>query len=418
MKKNPFILFICLLALSCGKSNLNETIIPTQPEELLRSESEIRDIAMNSISIFSDNAGTKSSEKRISSIIPSSAGATKSELSSPVFYVVNFDDEDGFVIVGARSDSPEVIAYSDKGNYDGEHSEIEAFNIYMNEIGRQLESGSSIIDVPVTDHYQTFTRNSSENNSPLVSVAWHQHQPFNWYCSSPFDNNVPAGCVAVAIAQIMSAYSYPASISLSYPNASTSSQTLDWEEMKLSSHCTAVHTNSCVACTQLATLLREIGNRVHMSYGAGGSGANSALYAQSTLASFGYKSSSYKDYSLSSVMSSLDAKHPVYIRASNSDNEGHAWIVDGSKYTCTEKTTYLVSNTSRTEVAREYVKNWYLHFNFGWGGSSDGYYIACKREHGSGTIIVGGSYDDYPVSMFTGTDGFNQNVKIISDICL
>lgn len=51
MKKNSFILLICLLALSCGKSDLNETIIPTQQGELLRSEAEIRDIAMNSVTV-------------------------------------------------------------------------------------------------------------------------------------------------------------------------------------------------------------------------------------------------------------------------------------------------------------------------------------------------------------------------------
>lgn len=421
MKKHFLtILFILLAFLSCKKANLSngEEAISSSPQnELLRSETEIRDIAMASISVFSNNAETKCSEKRISSIIPS-AGTTKSEVVSPAFYVVNFDNEDGFVIVGARHDSPEVIVYSDKGNYDGKHSEIEAFNIYIDEIEGQLASASSDIDIPTPDYYQTLTRETSEDNNPLISVAWHQCQPFNWYCSSPFDNNVPAGCVAIAIAQIMSVYSSPASISLTYPNASNSTQTLEWTGMKQSSHYTAVHTNSCAACTQLATLLREIGNRVHMSYGVGGSGANSALYAKSALASFGYKSSDYKDYSLTSVMNSLDAKHPVYIRAGNSDNEGHAWVVDGSKYTCQEKTTYRVSKNSRTEVAREYVKNWYLHFNYGWGGSSDGYYIASTRKHGSGTIIVGGSYDDHPVSMFTGVEGVNRNVKIIPDICL
>lgn len=115
-------------------------------------------------------------------------------------------------------------------------------------------------------------------------------------------------------------------------------------------------------------------------------------------------------------MNSLNATHPVYIRAKKSNGEGHAWVVDGSKYTCKEKTTYLVSGTSRTEVAREYVKNWFLHFNYGWGDLSDGYYIACTREHGSGSIIVGGFYDDYPVSIFTGANGLNQDVKIIPDI--
>ena len=415
MKKLPVIILFCFFAVSCVKSNLNAEIIPSYQEEQFRSKDEIRSIAMSSISFFSDNEQTKCSEKRILSIIPSSR-TTRSGMSSPVFYVVNFDNNDGFVIIGAKKDSPEVIAYSDKGNYDGKHSDVEPFNMYIGEIENQLEVQSIIIDVSTSSHYQTRTTNSSSNNSPLISVAWHQHQPFNWYCSSPFNSNVPAGCVAIAIAQIMSVYSYPASITLTYPSESASVQTLDWEEMKQAVHYTITHTDTCLACTQLAILLREIGNRVQMNYGVGGSSASSALYARSTLESFGYESSAYQDYSLTSVINSLDARHPVYIRANNSDGEGHAWVVDGSKYTCKKDVTYLVSNTSLTEVAREYVENWYLHFNYGWGGSSDGYYIARTWKHGSGTIIVGGSYDDCPVSMFTGVGGLNLNVKIIPDI--
>ena len=152
-----------------------------------------------------------------------------------------------------------------------------------------------------------------------------------------------------------------------------------------------------------------------MSYGIGGSGASSTL-SRGALLSFGYNASSYDNYSLTPVMNSLNANRPVYIRAQNNASSGHAWVVDGSQYICNKKTTYLVSKTSRRIVAEEYVKKWYLNFNYGWGGINDGYYLAAWREHGSGEIIVGGSYDDWRVSMFTGANGYNLDVKIITNI--
>ena len=157
---------------------------------------------------------------------------------------------------------------------------------------------------------------------------------------------------------------------------------------------------------------KEIGQRVGMTYSVGGSGAQSSN-SPSTLSSFGYHTSSYTNYSISSVMSSLNAEHPVYIRAENTSS-GHAWVTDGSKYICTTKKTHEVTGTSRTLVATEYVKQWYLHFNYGWNGTDNGYYLALQKESGQGSIISGGSYDDTIVSIFSGP--FNKNVKIITDI--
>lgn len=414
MKKNLLFLSIFILFASCSIDDGPNECESTTHHNSRRSEKEIRELALSAVEMFSSDAKTKSNSKSIISIIPNSE-ATKSSERNLLFYTVNFDD--GFAIIGAKAHLPEIIAYSDKGYYDGSDSEIEAFNIYLQDIKNSLSriEPKGIVDVPVIDYLETVNTNTTETNEPLISVSWHQGQPFNWYCSSPFNADIPAGCVAVAIAQIMSVYSHPTSISLSYPYATQSSIQLNWNDMKDSSHYSSTHTYSCSGCVQLAALLREIGQRVNMSYGVGGSGASSTL-SRGALLSFGYNASSYDNYSLTPVMNSLNANRPVYIRAQNNASSGHAWVVDGSQYICNKKTTYLVSKTSRRIVAEEYVKKWYLNFNYGWGGINDGYYLAAWREHGSGEIIVGGSYDDWRVSMFTGANGYNLDVKIITNI--
>ena len=40
---------------------------------------------------------------------------------------------------------------------------------------------------------------------PLIQTAWHQNKPYNAYCP----DGMLAGCVAIAMAQVMNYYRYP-----------------------------------------------------------------------------------------------------------------------------------------------------------------------------------------------------------------
>lgn len=411
------ILFTAIFLLSCTDKitdpvSNNETDIAPPG---IRSTTMVEQIAISAVEQFSCSSTKSNETKKILNIIPNSP-ISKSASSLPLFYVVNFDDCNGFVVVGASESAPEVIVYSEKGNYDGFSSRNEGFNIYMNEISRQISISSTYDNniPPPGNQVRTTIATSTEENAPLVQVSWHQHEPFNWYCSSPFNDSIPAGCVAIAIAQIMTAYSSPSSISLTYPGASTSSISFDWDEITNLSH-TYSHSATCQHCIQNAALVREIGKRVGMQYAVGESRASSSN-APAVFSSFGYNTSSYSGYSLNSVMSSLNSGRPVYIRAENAETNGsgHAWVTDGSKYICETKITHNVS--TKELLATEYTENWYLHFNYGWGGLDDGYYLAYQRKHGSGSLIYGGSYDYYPITIFSGAENLSYNVKIITDI--
>lgn len=61
----------------------------------------------------------------------------------------------------------------------------------------------------------------------------------------------------------------------------------------------------------------------------------------------------------------LSRKRPVYIAS----NQGHAWVIDGSMHQKRYRYIYINGQQSTTIDERTLV-----HCNFGWGGTSDGYY--------------------------------------------
>lgn len=79
----------------------------------------------------------------------------------------------------------------------------------------------------------------------------------------------------------------------------------------------------------------------------------------------------------------LNEGNPVWIRAeddngtpdNDDDNKGHAWVIDGRRYTQTS--LYKVTIRDGQVISREFMQSYltnYIHCNFGWSGDCDGYY--------------------------------------------
>ncbi len=140
---------------------------------------------------------------------------------------------------------------------------------------------------------------------------------------------------------------------------------------------------------QLAAIISIIGNGVDMDYTASGSGS-SARKAKRYLDALGYGSvDMIKDYNISDIKRMLEAGRPVYISAymvddSEDDKAGHAWVIDGILKQQREKTRrvidlvpngsggYRYETTTHTSLETREL----LHCNFGWAGSSNGYFIS------------------------------------------
>ena len=156
--------------------------------------------------------------------------------------------------------------------------------------------------------------------------------PVKWGQNFPYNKNVPyqcgtkkayAGCVAVAIAQIMAYHKYP----LNY----------NWDLLTLTP--TIDRYSDEARQDEVARLMVDIGRKVDMNYGCSGSTAN--IYkANDAFVSYGYKTLGVMDYyifttfygsgsHLVNYFNPGNFRAPFYLRGDNSNGEGHAFVVDG-----------------------------------------------------------------------------------------
>ncbi len=123
-----------------------------------------------------------------------------------------------------------------------------------------------------------------EEVGPLIGTEWHQHQPYNNLCP----NQYPAGCVAIAMAQIMKFHGVP--------------RTYNWNNMPNSS-----------GTFDTQTLIYDIGRATNMDYGSDGS-STTIDEAKDAFSSMGYNVSK-KDHNYEDVGNELlIRKRPVYMR--------------------------------------------------------------------------------------------------------
>lgn len=199
--------------------------------------------------------------------------------------------------------------------------------------------------------------------APLLHSSWNQNKYYNDLCPedenapSGYDGKVPNGCVAVAMAQIIYYYRYPES--------GTGSHTNHTDYGNFYVNFAQQHYNYDAMCDKLtfynnevAKLIFHCGTAIDMMYGPDGSGAYSYEVPEAMSSHFRYNTDSHyaskHDYSDSSwcqmLKADLEARRPIYY-SGYSEEGGHAFVCDG------------------------YNSDNYFHFNFGWGGSGNGYYI-------------------------------------------
>lgn len=196
---------------------------------------------------------------------------------------------------------------------------------------------------------------------PLVTTSWHQEYPFN---RAIHIDNVFAGCVAIAMGQIMNYHQHPAGYS--------------WSTISNNKY------------SEAARLIADIGRNVNMDYGVIGvdTGSGSNIYKANT----GFQKMGYNSTISTSVNIRTEVatnRRPIYIRGSKAGaNTGHAWVLSGYKeryitgYTYKmyaihgSNGNYYYSNSSDMSISHfvNSVQSKVYHHNWGWGDSSDGWY--------------------------------------------
>lgn len=198
---------------------------------------------------------------------------------------------------------------------------------------------------------------SKTTNGPLLTTKWDQEKGFNELCP----NKHPAGCAAIAMAQIMKFHKYPSSF--------------DWNSMP-----------DDYATYASQYLIADIGKTIGINYGPEGSEAKYYDIPIGFIA-YGYQSS-LKEHNSSDVASEIiKFKRPVCMTGVNpSTASGHAWVCDGVEQRNSNKEYYVeyVNNGKYDNLGYTLIDNpgsfgyttySYFHMNMGWDGTDDGWYL-------------------------------------------
>ena len=318
---------------------------------------------------------------------------TKSNEEVTYFYV--FAGTNGFVIVAGDDNVSPILGYSYENPFVADNMPpnlMEWLEGYKNEIRYVVENeifATAQIRKEWEDYYNgTLPKvHKGTSVSPLISTQWNQNPYYNDLCPGNGSSKTVTGCVATAMAQVMKFWEYPTNgvgfhsyncSPFGTLSANFAATTYEWSSMpvRLTSSSSNTQKNA------VATLMYHCGVSVNMQYdyaSNGGSGAYtlggapSAEHALKTY--FGYKStlsgkskSSYSDANwINLLKTELDAGRPMlYAGQGSSGTSGHAFVCDG------------------------YDENNKFHFNWGWNGQNDGYFLLTSLNPGSGGAGGGG----------------------------
>ncbi|WP_329905532.1 C10 family peptidase [Porphyromonas pogonae] len=357
-----------LLLFSCTKDNLaSKQEGTTEPTESgFVTEKQALDIAatfMESDNIAPDLRA--SSKPELSVIYTDAQGSgMKSSANSnqkPTYYVIDVNKK-GFVIVSASDATYPVLGYSTESAFNPKDIPTnmqDMLSDYSKEIKyawKHIKSNEKT-EAMRSSILSRRTRNSQDTIvvAPLLgSIKWAQDPYYNDYCPK----GCPVGCAATAVAQIMRYWEYPRSGtgSHSYKHKVYGTQSFNYEyniDWKSMPKATLSEADSLVAkfCYGVAVGL-------DMEFSPRGSGALpedipnmlKTYYKYPSTVQIAYRSQyEVKDWH-KLVRKELDARRPVQYSGHGSRG-GHAFVCDG------------------------YTKNNYYHMNWGWGGTSDGYFL-------------------------------------------
>lgn len=203
---------------------------------------------------------------------------------------------------------------------------------------------------------------------PLTKTKWDQWAPYNNDCPIVNSKRCPAGCVAIAVAQLLSYHQTGNTITI----AGTS---YSWDLLNEFNYGIDTQTNK--ATDEIARFIHAIGVRLNMTYSSEGSGT-SITSVPKVLNESGFRNVKVVSYDMKTGRNMVcSEKKPFYIRGESvSSNRGHAWVIDGwNEYTtqCWE-TTYGPNGKINPERLIEETYYCLVHCNYGWGGKCDGYY--------------------------------------------
>lgn len=382
--KAVFALFGMICLFSC--TDQVETPVPSTDENVYISQEEAIEIAKRFIkSNGTDAAITRAAGSGELKVVMTDTmtGTRAGGNSHPSYYVINLDSSAFVVVSGSKVTYP-VLGFSFDSPFitkeipDGVQYMLGELASQVKFANKNIKPSAEIENMREAHLAPVPTRAGAIVEPLLGNIKWNQRPYYNYYCPK----NTPVGCVATATAQIMRYYKYPKR-STGYHSYYSAYGTLsfdydyeiDWDAMPaapLRQHNKEV----ALFCYGVAVAL-------NMNFSTSGSGTWQQYVPKALKTYYKYPSTvqnaersdyTYNDW-VALVKRELNAGRPVQYCGGGTGG-AHSFVCDG------------------------YTYNNYFHFNWGWGGMSDNYFLLYALNPGS--LGTGG-----------GAGGYNNNQSIV-----
>lgn len=298
-----------------------------------------------------------------------------SQLNS--LYIFTPEKGSGYLILPADDIAEPVLGYSATGKFSAD-AIPPAMQWWLSEYSRQIEAARN------SNTLLAIERPDRASIEPMVTTTWNQDAPYNAMCPVYNGQRSVTGCVATAMAQVVNYHKWPAtgvgSYQYFYNNAwislDFSKINFDWDNM-LPSYANGAGNER--QKTAVAQLMYACGVSVDMNYSPVESGAADVFVAGALVDHFNYDRGvryaerdyfgllEWEDF----IYTQLRDFGPVQYSGSGAAG-GHSFVCDG------------------------YSTDGFFHFNWGWGGISDGYFLLTALNppmQGIGGAASGYNYD-------------------------
>ncbi len=319
-------------------------------------------------SVTPNQGGTaRAKSAKATTVEPRLAYAVKSKTSQKDnVYVINLGENQGFILVsGDDGADVEILGYCDHGSFEYDKAPVQLKDLLAN-----YSAGVDSLRADSNRRPVTLSKSSSSATipsilgeivvGPLLTTTWNQWAPYNNLCPE----GCPSGCVPTAIAQVMNYWKWPKQSYGQYKTYDDKGKDIiadlpvhayDWDNMI--DDYSGAYTSA--QATAVAQLMSDIGKAFGTRYSPAKS--PTTFYFDGMYENFHYNTAIGRkfgkdgSYLIEDMKHELDAHRPVLYSGIPFDydpdeNPGHAFVVDG----------YTTKN--------------YFHFNYGWGGESNGWY--------------------------------------------
>ena len=305
------------------------------------------------------------------------------------FYIYNNPEQPGWVMVAGDDRARTILAYSDEYYFD-ESEMPECVQDWLDGYAEQIANLDNTTPAAPLTTTSVTAGNGKARIAPMLTCNMAQGLPFNQQCPPVTvggSKYCVAGCVAIAMAQIMYYYrsttgctALPAykSVKLNRDMPELPATTFDYSIMN---DWYDKATNTSAGAQEVAKLVKYCAQSVNMDFGESVSSATSQVNAFVKYFGFDKDATQVNREDVTAaewenlVYTELAAGRPVYYSARKSSG-GHAFVCDG------------------------YNGNGLFHINWGWRGHQNGFFAlnALTDNNSGGTGAASGS-EGYTLKM-------------------